>query len=80
MAIDRIGTYEYQDHSGCCEIYTEDQPDGTVKMFAATPTNNTLLEHDTSVVYDGSSWEKQDALEELASLIEQDNQYWVTEL
>ena len=72
--MERIGTYEYQDQSGTCEIYIEDasEPDnaGLSRMFAAEPTNNTLIETGAEIIFEDTTWARQEALEEITQLIE----------
>ena len=77
--MERIGTYEYQDRSGTCEIYIEDasEPDnaGLSRMFVASPTNNTLVEHGVEIIFEDTTWSRQETLEEIAQLIELDMQH-----
>ena len=61
--IEHLGTYE-QENGDYFEIYEEVTEDGRTRLFSGSPTNNTILEDGNEVFYE-SSFEKQDALEEL---------------
>jgi hypothetical protein len=62
-SIEHLGTYE-KENGDYFEIYEETTEDGRTRLFSGSPTNNTILEDGNEVFYE-SSFEKQDALEEL---------------